>query len=263
MVSWLQVPFCTCCTAFILNSCCHLGNAFSQHCVQVEFDALNKVSTVDKKSVRVEGAQLGPSSGFGAGIPQMRTGGFGAAGAGGSQIGGSLQGSGFGFRSQQSTQGGGSQQFAGGYGTRTPMHHSMTPMHHFGSGGVHATPSHPSMTPLHAPYTPMHANTPMDDNYNHPTGGGSQQRGGGGGGGGYPADPHRGSGGGGGSHHHHQGSGGHMAAPTPGMHSGYTPAAYTPALTPAGYGGGDTAPTPGLGDMPGGSAYHGGWVALQ
>lgn len=192
--------------------------------LQIELDANNKVTTVPKNLIRVEGAPaMGGAGGPG---PQPRTG-FGGGGppAAGSQ-------GGFGFRSSQQSQG----QYAGSYGTRTPMHPSMTPMHHFGSGGGQATPSHPgAMTPMHAPYTPMHAPTPMDDNY-HSGGGGGRAGGGGGMGGG------RGM--------HGDARGGSMNAPTPGMHGmAYTPSGYTPALTPGAYG---TAPTPGgMGDLHG------------
>ncbi|GAX85054.1 hypothetical protein CEUSTIGMA_g12474.t1 [Chlamydomonas eustigma] len=194
--------------------------------VQVEFDAINKVSTVDKKMVRVEGAPAaanGPGGGFGRsnpGMPQPRSG-FG---------GSASQQSGFGRHNSQDY---GSSQL-GSYGTRTPMHPSMTPMHHFGSGS--STPSHPSMTPMHAPYTPMHqANTPMDDNYMML-----------GGGGGRPGE----------GRSQDIGAGSYMPAPTPGQ--AYTPAAFTPAYTPSAYGG-DAAPTPGILDQSGntGAAYPG------
>ncbi|KAG1676522.1 hypothetical protein FOA52_000065 [Chlamydomonas sp. UWO 241] len=199
--------------------------------VQIEFDALTRVGTVKKEQVRVEGAPGGaPAAGMGAarpGAPQARSGfgvGVGFGGGGGAGDRGGQHGSGE----------------TNMYGTRTPMHHSMTPMHHQGTGS--ATPMHPSMYggDRATPYTPLHAaNTPMDDNYasfggprtNEPDGR-------------TPA-----------------GAGtAPLSAPTPGV-GGYTPSAYTPALTPSGYGG-EPAMTPGLpgpppGPPPGGGGYGG------
>ena len=167
---------------------------------------------MEKKFIKVEGAPtmggVGAPGGFGAG-PQPRMG----FGGGATQAGGGGSQGGFGFRTSQQSQG----QYAGSYGTRTPMHPSMTPMHHFGSGGGLSTPSHPglTMTPMHAPYTPMHAPTPMDDNYHGGGGGGSGRAGG------------RGT----------DSCWGSMNAPTPGMHGmAYTPSAYGTAPTPGGMG---------------------------
>eukprot|EP00798_Chlamydomonas_sp_ICE-L_P024641 gene24641-10264_t len=229
---------------------------------QLELDAINRVVTVKRDQLKVEGA-------LGGGGP----GGDGGRGGGGGNWGSqdNSQGGRFG---NGGGRGGGSQGGYGasqdsqrpgdpGYTARAPTQGSQTPMHHFGSG--QATPAHPSMTPMHAPYTPMHsANTPMlDDNYGML--GGGPSGGGGGAGGSYYDDLDDGlrrSGsagaglGGGGrysgmdqrSHPSHPSN--NMTAATPGLH------AYTPAMTPSGYGEEGPAPTPNDGGY-GGGPMHG------
>lgn len=108
--------------------------------VLVEFDATNKIHTIKKTEVRVEG--LVPTAPPAGNMGQAQ----------------GLSGSGFGRHSSNPPA-----AFASGGGyaqtTRTPLHITQTPMHQQGSGA--ATPLHPS---THVPYTPMHPGSVANEN---------------------------------------------------------------------------------------------------